>query len=116
MEGMDSPPHGGKPAVTSVRQNYIPRETLTGAPANDGPVLDARAEAAVDAAVAATVPALRAHLRRELAERLPHLRAEAPARRERIGLRPGDDAPVDPATTAKARALLTRHSLPRGRR
>ncbi len=116
MEGMDLPPHGSKPAVTSVRQNSTPRETLTSAPANDGPALDARAEAAVDAAIAATVPALRAHLRRELAERLPHLRAEAPARRERIGLRPGDDAPVDDTARAKARALLTRHTAPRGRR
>ena len=113
---VDGRPERGNRTVTSVRQNSTPRETLASAPANDGPALDARAEEAVDAAVAATVPTLRAHLRRELAERLPHLRAEAPARRERIGLRPGDDAPVDDLTRARARALLTKHTTPRGRR
>jgi hypothetical protein len=116
MNSVDVRPERGNRAATSVRQNSIPRETLTSAPANDGPALDACAEAAVDAAVAATVPMLRAHLRRELAERLPYLRAEAPARRERIGLRPGDDAPVDDTARARARALLDRHSTPRGRR
>jgi len=117
MEDVLGPLGGGKRAVTSVRQNTTPRETLTSAPAaNDGPRLDAPTEAALDAAIAATVPTLRAHLRAELAARLPYLRADARPRRGRVALRPGDDAPVDELTRARARALLDRHTLPRGGR
>lgn len=122
MEDVDGCPYGGKRAATSVRPKTPPREKLPTTPAanDDGPVLDARAESAItkalDALVTVSVPLLRAHLRRELAEVLPYLRAYARPRRARAALSPQDSAPVDDATAAKARALLDAHGVPRGRR
>lgn len=116
MNDVRAPLGGGKRAATSVRPSNVPREALTSAPDDNCNDLDARAEAALEAAVAATVPTLRAHLRSELAARLPSLRAGAPPRRARTGLRPGDDVAVDDTTRAKARAILDRHGIPRGRR
>lgn len=85
------------------------------ASADDIPALDVETEAAIEAVLAAAVPVLRANLHRELAARLPHLRLRV--RRERVALRPGDeDAPVDDLSRAKARAILDRHAISRGRR
>lgn len=67
---------------------------------------DPLTERAIDAALAAALPLLRAHLYRNLAERLPQV--GRPTRRPRVALPPGDE-PVDELTRAKARATLDRH-------
>lgn len=103
MDGVRGPRERVKRAVTSARPDNDTGAQLC-------PEVERALEGAVDAAIEAMRPALAATVGRELAARLPHLRARPPARRWRVAL-PGDDAPPDDLTRALARGILRRRGL-----